>query len=66
MLDTFGILVSTLVVLFVTFRAIMLDRLEPWFEPVPEQKPKEKTAEDPARPDIHGGRTDRYAPREPR
>lgn len=66
MVDTFGILVSTLVVLFVAFRAMILDWSQPWFEPVPEKNPMEKTAGDPARVDMHGGRTDRYASRDPR
>ena len=34
MLDTFGILVSSIVIFIVIFRAVQLDAMQPWFRPV--------------------------------
>jgi hypothetical protein len=41
MLDTIGILFSTLMILTIVVRAVRLDRRQPWFQPI---KPKEKPA----------------------
>ena len=34
MLDTFGILVSSIVMFIVIFRAVQLDTTQPWFKPL--------------------------------
>jgi hypothetical protein len=39
MLDLIGIAFSGVMILYVLYRAMMLDRSEPWFEPPPEPAP---------------------------
>jgi hypothetical protein len=43
MLDDFGILFSTGVILYIILRAVKLDRDEPWFQVLP-RKPGHETA----------------------
>jgi hypothetical protein len=41
MLDTFGILFSSVMVLAIIIRAVRLDRTQPWFaQPKPPEKPE--------------------------
>ena len=43
MLDTLGILISTIMMLIVIFRAVRLDRVQAWFQTItPKDRPEQK------------------------
>jgi hypothetical protein len=43
MLDTLGILISTIMMLIVIFRAVRLDRVQAWFQTItPRDQPEQK------------------------
>ena len=46
-LDLIGIAFSGIMILFVLYRAMMLDRLQPWFETPPDPAPAPETAPTP-------------------
>jgi hypothetical protein len=49
-LDLVGIVFSSVMMLYVIFRAVQLDRTRPWFEaPAPEQSPEQAAAAKPVR-----------------
>ncbi len=44
MIDNFALLFSTLLVVFVVLRAVILNRTIPWYEVAPEERPISRPA----------------------